>query len=178
MITAELWTLAQCNDAGNVSAHDKHAHMSNCSHSCLLAANAYLYSSKATVIHSLCLDSWCSKCLPVAFIYALSGLDSVTVWWQSQWQIDPFFTCASSQLINILNLLFIHTFLHHFPYIVRKHFKQAHCSIFLWPPYVIGGPLYFCPVVSFFYLLLLFFPRLISAAVDWMSAILLHMAWP
>ena len=25
----------------------------------------------------------------------------------------------------------------------------------LWPPYVIGGPLYFCPVVSFFYLLLL-----------------------
>jgi len=29
---------------------------------------------------------------------------------------------------------------------------------------------------SSFYLL--FFPRLISAAVDWMSAILLHMAWP
>ena len=50
---------------------------------------------------------------------------------------------------------------------------------FLWPPYVIGGALYFCPVVSFllssFYL---FFPRLISAAVDRMSAILLHMAWP
>jgi len=23
---------------------------------------------------------------------------------------------------------------------------------FLWPPYVIGGPLYFCPVVSFFFL--------------------------
>jgi len=59
------------------------------------------------------------------------------------------------------------------------------------------GPLYFCPVVSFFRLLLLlllllfflllllllllsssFFPRLISAAVDRMSAILLHMAWP
>ena len=27
-------------------------------------------------------------------------------------------------------------------------------------------------------LLLLFFPRLISAAADWMSAILLHMVWP
>ena len=40
------------------------------------------------------------------------------------------------------------------------------------------GPLYFCPVVSFFFFYLLFFPRLISAAVDWMSAILLHMAWP
>ena len=43
------------------------------------------------------------------------------------------------------------------------------------------GPLYFCPVISFllsFFLLLSFFPRLISAAVDRMSAILLHMAWP
>jgi len=49
--------------------------------------------------------------------------------------------------------------------------------LLLWPPYVIGGPLYFCPVVSF-YLLLRFFPRLISAATDWMSTILLHMAWP
>ena len=55
-------------------------------------------------------------------------------------------------------------------------------SVSLWPPYVIGGPLYFCPVVSFFYLLSssssFFIPRLISAAVDWMSTILLHMAWP
>ena len=32
--------------------------------------------------------------------------------------------------------------------------------------------------VSFFFFLLSFFPRLISAAVDWMSAILLHMVWP
>ena len=40
---------------------------------------------------------------------------------------------------------------------------------FLWPPYVIGGPLYFCPVISIF--LLLFFPRLISAAAGWMSTI-------
>jgi len=46
----------------------------------------------------------------------------------------------------------------------------------LWSPYVIGQPLYFCPVISIFYLL--FFPRLISAATDWMSTILLHMAWP
>jgi len=37
-------------------------------------------------------------------------------------------------------------------------------------------------LLSFFFLssffLPFFFPRLISAAVDWMSAILLHMAWP
>ena len=41
-----------------------------------------------------------------------------------------------------------------------------------------GGPLYFCPVVSIFYLLFFFIPRLISAAADWMSTILLHMVWP
>jgi len=40
----------------------------------------------------------------------------------------------------------------------------------LWPPYVIGGPLYVCPVVSIFYLLS-FFPRLISAVGDWMITI-------
>ena len=40
------------------------------------------------------------------------------------------------------------------------------------------GPLYFCHVVSFFFFFYLFFPRLISAAIDWMSTILLHMVWP
>jgi len=37
-------------------------------------------------------------------------------------------------------------------------------NAFLWLPYVIGGPLYFCPAVSFY--LLFFIPRLISAAAD------------
>ena len=42
------------------------------------------------------------------------------------------------------------------------------------------GPLYFWAVVSFYLLsiFLFFIPRLISAATDWMSTILLHMAWP
>ena len=40
------------------------------------------------------------------------------------------------------------------------------------------GPLYFCPVVSFFYLLLLLFSSPKLSATDWMSTILLHMAWP
>ena len=57
---------------------------------------------------------------------------------------------------------------------------QSYCS--LWPPYVIGGPLYFCPVVSFYlssiFFLSFFVPRLISAAADWMSTILPHMVWP
>jgi len=43
---------------------------------------------------------------------------------------------------------------------------------------IIFLPCSFFLLLSFFYLLLLFFPRLISAAVDRMSAILLHMAWP
>ena len=38
------------------------------------------------------------------------------------------------------------------------------------------GALYFCPVLSIFYLL--FFPRLISAAAGRMSTILWHMVWP
>jgi len=41
----------------------------------------------------------------------------------------------------------------------------------LWSPYVIFLP---CD----FYLSSFFFPRLISAAVDWMSTILPHMVWP
>jgi len=45
----------------------------------------------------------------------------------------------------------------------------------LWPPYEIGRPLYFCPVVSF---LLSFFPGLISAVAGWVSTILPHMVWP
>ena len=53
---------------------------------------------------------------------------------------------------------------------------------FLWPPIVIGRPLYFCPVVSsiFFFCLplLSFFPRLILAVADCMSTILPHMMWP
>jgi len=39
------------------------------------------------------------------------------------------------------------------------------------------GAIIFLPC-NFYLLLLLFFPRLISAATNWMSTILLHMAWP
>ena len=44
----------------------------------------------------------------------------------------------------------------------------------LWSPYVIGRPYIFSCCGLFF----LFFPRLISAAADWMSAILPLMVWP
>ena len=65
---------------------------------------------------------------------------------------------------------------------------------YLWPPHVIGQAIY---IFMLWFLLLMvalcnyifalwflsiylsfFIPRLISAATDWMSTILLHMAWP
>jgi len=49
----------------------------------------------------------------------------------------------------------------------------------LWSPYGIGRPYIFsCSGLFFFLLSFFFFPRLISAAADWMSAILPHMVWP
>ena len=44
----------------------------------------------------------------------------------------------------------------------------------LWSPYAIGQTIIFSCCDLFF----LFSPRLISAAADWMSAILPHMVWP
>jgi len=41
------------------------------------------------------------------------------------------------------------------------------CAVLLWSPYVIGQTIIFLPCD--FYLLLFFFPPLISAAADWMS---------
>jgi len=49
-------------------------------------------------------------------------------------------------------------------------------SVLLWSPYVIGQTITFLPCS--FFLLSSFFPRQISAVGDWMSTILLHMAWP
>jgi len=46
------------------------------------------------------------------------------------------------------------------------------CVAYLWSPYGIGRPYIFSCCGLFF------FPRLISAATDWMSAILPHMVWP
>jgi len=51
-------------------------------------------------------------------------------------------------------------------------------AVLLLPPYGIGQTIIFLPY-GFFYLLLSFFPRLISAVTDWMSAILPRMrVWP
>jgi len=49
------------------------------------------------------------------------------------------------------------------------------CLWFLWPPYVTGQVIIF---LSCGFFLLSFFPRLISAAADWMSTVLPHMVWP
>jgi len=63
-----------------------------------------------------------------------------------------------------------------FVFFLSFFFSELFYFVFLlWPPYVIGQAIIFCPVVSIFFF---FFPRLISAAVDWMSTILPHMVWP
>ena len=91
--------------------------------------------------------------------------------WFSWTLFQSFFHCSFFYLHKLITVLFmaaLHSRCGH--YIIALWFLS------LWPPYVIGGPLYFCHVVSFFFYLLLssFFPRLISAAVDRMSAILLY----
>jgi len=48
----------------------------------------------------------------------------------------------------------------------------------LWSPYGIAQTIIFSSCRLFFVLSSSLFPRLISAAADWMSAILPHMAWP
>jgi len=55
----------------------------------------------------------------------------------------------------------------------------ANITLIIMAPYGIGQAIIFLPVVSssIFYLSIIF-PRLISAVVDWMSAILGHMVWP
>ena len=42
---------------------------------------------------------------------------------------------------------------HDFPLTGSNFGNLTALGQFLWPPYVIGGPLYFCPVVSFYLLL-------------------------
>ena len=57
------------------------------------------------------------------------------------------------------------------------YFHPVVCS--LRSPYVIGQTIIFLPCD--FYLssiFIFFFPRLISAAVDWLYTILPHMVWP
>jgi len=60
-----------------------------------------------------------------------------------------------------------------------SHLKVTVANI-LWSPYVIGQTIYIF-ILSFVLLSIFYpfvFPRLISAATEWMSAILPHMVWP
>jgi len=48
----------------------------------------------------------------------------------------------------------------------------------LWPPCVADADIIFLPCDFFLLSSIFFIPRLISAVVDWVSTILLHMVWP
>ena len=74
-------------------------------------------------------------------------------------------------------------FLPHVVYVytaLNEHSNFIYGVVILWSPYVIGRQYIFscCGLFFFFFFFFFFFPRLISAAADWMSAILPHMVWP
>ena len=62
------------------------------------------------------------------------------------------------------------------PYVIGQTIIFSCCGL-LWSRYGIGQTIIFS-CCGLFFLLLFFFPRLISATADWMSAILPHMVWP
>jgi len=78
---------------------------------------------------------------------------------------------------NTLTLQDRHTHRHQFTPILIFTITLLILSQFLWSPYVIGQTIIFLPC-DFYLSSSSFFPRLISAAVDWMSTILPHMVWP
>ena len=58
-----------------------------------------------------------------------------------------------------------------------SHAHRLEICCLLWPPYGIGQAIVFLPC-GFLLSSIFLFPRLISAAADRMSTILLHMVWP
>jgi len=94
-------------------------------------------------------------------------------WWRLSCQVTGRFVPIVWLIGQIAELLF-YSILIRTCYLQELQYKNN----LLWSPYVIGQTIIFLPVVSFFFFYLSFFPRLLSAAADWMSTILLHMAWP
>jgi len=78
MITAGLWTLAQWNNGDNVSAHDKHAQ--TCKLLSFMSLGHKCLTQQYSLANSSCFHSLCSKCLPLAFMHALS---------RQRWQTGP-----------------------------------------------------------------------------------------
>jgi len=64
---------------------------------------------------------------------------------------------------------------------LQPHINTHALLLLLWSPYVISQTVIFLPrdfFLSIYLSSFFFFPHLISAIGDWMSTILLHMAWP
>ena len=62
--------------------------------------------------------------------------------------------------------------------VAKRSSISATAEHLLWPPYGIGQAIIFLPCGFFLSYFFFFFPRLMSAAADWMSTILPHMVWP
>ena len=85
-------------------------------------------------------------------------------------------TTSSSLLDDVMLHLFQQPTRH--PAVILEYLKCEQLYLYLlWSPYGTGQTIIFS-CCGLFFLSSSFFPRLISAAADWMSAILPHMVWP
>jgi len=129
MITAELWTLAQCNNGGDVSAHDKHAQMCKLQSFMSLGRKCLTECSPAKqqlfTVYTLTVCSWnvlvLLSCMPL--------LNRATVWWQNWWQDQSSCSHPSRNSLTFWIFFFVQTFLHHSPYFSWRN--SMFCSIFL-----------------------------------------------
>jgi len=99
-------------------------------------------------------DQYTCLCAEAHVYYRYSSADISMLWW---WWLTHT-SCFSLTSISSQHLLV-------FPVVIW---------VLLWSPYVIGRPYIFSCCSLFFF----FFPRLISAAADWMFAVLPRMVWP
>jgi len=98
-------------------------------------------------------------CVDAALLWSPYGLGQTII-----------FSCCGLFMVALCNRETIYIFMLWFVLLLSSSSLRS--------PYVIGRPYIFLPCSFFPSFFFFFFPRLISAAVDGMSTILLHMAWP
>ena len=105
----------------------------------------------------------CTFKLHSIYDYSLSCSTTPVLLWDNYVQVVPVISVTTSSVDAVYHA-------------TRRQHSFDDTATFLWPPYVIGGHYVFALwFLSIFYLSSFFIPRLISAASDWMSTILLHM---
>ena len=106
---------------------------------------------------------------------SLMSMCSIRLYWQRYCTARQ--QQASAKLCSVVQVMELRNFRRGSTYIRQGDHHVAHRPTFLlWSPYGIGQTIIFS-CCGLFFLSSTFFPRLISAATDWMSTILRHMLW-